>query len=341
MSNMNKKYTAAVLLFAALICGGYAQMTKSIKSLEGKEGVFALMETNRGNIVLELHYKETPLTVTNFVGLAEGKLKAAKGKPFYDGLKFHRVISKANGDEQDFMVQGGDPQGTGRGGPGYTFPDEIVPSLKHSTPGILSMANAGPGTNGSQFFITHVPTPWLDGKHTVFGKVLEGQDIVNKTLQGDVIKKLTIIRLGKDAEAFSATQEDFDRLKKEAGEKIFKEIEAKFPGAKKDANGIFYVIQKEGSGKKAGKNRQVEAHYTGSFMDGRVFDSSKGRDPLGFTTGIGQMIPGFDIMAQDMKLKEKRTMILPPETAYGANGIPGVIPGNSWLVFEVELVKIK
>ncbi|MGI5172692.1 peptidylprolyl isomerase [Treponema sp. OMZ 840] len=316
-------------------------MTKSIKSLEGKEGVFALMETSRGNIVLELHYKQTPLTVTNFVGLAEGKLKAAKGKPFYDGLKFHRVISKANGDDQDFMVQGGDPQGTGRGGPGYTFPDEIVPSLKHSAPGVLSMANAGPGTNGSQFFITHVPTPWLDGKHTVFGKVIEGQDVVNKTLQGDVIKKLTIIRLGKDAEAFSATQEDFDRLKKEAGEKIFKEIEAKFPGAKKDANGIFYVIQKEGSGSKAGKNRQVETHYTGSFMDGRVFDSSKGRGPLAFTTGIGQMIPGFDIMAQDMKLKEKRTMILPPETAYGANGIPGVIPGNSWLVFEVELVKIK
>ncbi|WP_432961316.1 peptidylprolyl isomerase [Treponema sp. OMZ 840] len=338
---MNKKYTAAVLVFAALICGGYAQMTKSIKSLEGKEGVFALMETSRGNIVLELHYKQTPLTVTNFVGLAEGKLKAAKGKPFYDGLKFHRVISKANGDDQDFMVQGGDPQGTGRGGPGYTFPDEIVPSLKHSAPGVLSMANAGPGTNGSQFFITHVPTPWLDGKHTVFGKVIEGQDVVNKTLQGDVIKKLTIIRLGKDAEAFSATQEDFDRLKKEAGEKIFKEIEAKFPGAKKDANGIFYVIQKEGSGSKAGKNRQVETHYTGSFMDGRVFDSSKGRGPLAFTTGIGQMIPGFDIMAQDMKLKEKRTMILPPETAYGANGIPGVIPGNSWLVFEVELVKIK
>ncbi|XTN33739.1 peptidylprolyl isomerase [Treponema sp. HNW] len=316
-------------------------MTKSIKSLEGKEGVFALMETSRGNIVLELHYKQTPLTVTNFVGLAEGKLKAAKGKPFYDGLKFHRVISKANGDDQDFMVQGGDPQGTGRGGPGYTFPDEIVPSLKHSAPGVLSMANAGPGTNGSQFFITHVPTPWLDGKHTVFGKVIEGQDVVNKTLQGDVIKKLTIIRLGKDAEAFSATQEDFDRLKKEAGEKIFKEIEAKFPGAKKDANGIFYVIQKEGSGSKAGKNRQVETHYTGSFMDGRVFDSSKGRGPLAFTTGIGQMIPGFDIMAQDMKLKERRTMILPPETAYGANGIPGVIPGNSWLVFEVELVKIK
>lgn len=338
---MNKKYTAAVLVFAALICGGYAQMTKSIKSLEGKEGVFALMETSRGNIVLELHYKQTPLTVTNFVGLAEGKLKAAKGKPFYDGLKFHRVISKANGDDQDFMVQGGDPQGTGRGGPGYTFPDEIVPSLKHSAPGVLSMANAGPGTNGSQFFITHVPTPWLDGKHTVFGKVIEGQDVVNKTLQGDVIKKLTIIRLGKDAEAFSATQEDFDLLKKEAGEKIFKEIEAKFPGAKKDANGIFYVIQKEGSGSKAGKNRQVETHYTGSFMDGRVFDSSKGRGPLAFTTGIGQMIPGFDIMAQDMKLKEKRTMILPPETAYGANGIPGVIPGNSWLVFEVELVKIK
>ncbi len=339
---MNKKYAAAALIFAALVCGGYAQMKKATKAIDGKEGIFAVMETSRGDIVLELHYKQTPLTVTNFVGLAEGKLKAAQGKPFYDGLKFHRVISKANGDEQDFMIQGGDPQGTGRGGPGYTFPDEIVSSLKHSTPGVLSMANAGPGTNGSQFFITHVPTPWLDGKHTVFGKVLEGQDVVNKMRQGDVIKKVTIVRKGRDAEAFGATQADFDRLKKEAGEKVFKEIEAKFPGAKKDANGIFYIIRKEGSGKKAGKNRQVEAHYAGSFLsDGRVFDSSEGRDPLAFTTGIGQMIPGFDIMAQDMKLKEKRTMILPPETAYGANGIPGVIPGNSWLVFEVELVKIQ
>ena len=135
-------------------------MEKKSKVIEGKDGVFAIMETSKGEIVLELHYKETPLTVTNFVGLAEGTLDATKGKPFYDGLKFHRVIS-------DFMIQGGDPKGNGTGGPGYRFEDEIVESLKHDGPGVLSMANAGAGTNGSQFFITHVETPWLDGKHTV------------------------------------------------------------------------------------------------------------------------------------------------------------------------------
>ena len=180
-------------------------MEKKSKVIEGKDGVFAIMETSKGDIVLELHYKETPLTVTNFVGLAEGTLDATKGKPFYDGLKFHRVIS-------DFMIQGGDPKGNGTGGPGYRFEDEIVESLKHDGPGVLSMANAGAGTNGSQFFITHVETPWLDGKHTVFGRVLDGQDVVNKIAQGDKINKVTIVRQGDEASKFTATQADFNRL---------------------------------------------------------------------------------------------------------------------------------
>ncbi|MGL4986728.1 MAG: peptidylprolyl isomerase, partial [Treponemataceae bacterium] len=170
-------------------------MMKDAPSLKGKEGLFAVIETNKGSIFVELFAKETPLTVTNFVGLAEGTLDAAKGTPYYNGLKFHRVI-------ENFMIQGGDPTGTGSGGPGYRFPDEIVPSLKHDKPGMLSMANAGPGTNGSQFFITHVETPWLDGKHTVFGKVAEGQDVVNKIAQDDEIKSITIVRSGKDAENF-------------------------------------------------------------------------------------------------------------------------------------------
>lgn len=337
----NFKKTAVTAIFAAILFGGYAQMSKAADSIKDKDGVFAVMETTRGDIVLELYYKQTPLTVTNFVGLAEGTLDAAKGKPFYDGLKFHRVISKKNGDEQDFMIQGGDPQGTGRGGPGYVFPDEIVSELRHNKAGILSMANAGAGTNGSQFFITIVPTPWLDGKHTVFGRVVAGQDVVNSTLVNDVIKKVTIIRNGSEAKKFTATQADFNRLKKEAGEKVFKEIEAKFPGAKKDANGIYYLVKKDGSGNKAGKGRQAAVHYTGSLLDGRVFDSSQGRSPLRFTTGAGQMIPGFDVMVQDMKLHEKRTIVLPPNMAYGANGIPGVIPGNAYLVFEVELTELR
>ena len=166
------------------------------------EGLFATFTTTKGKIVCQLEFEKTPMTVANFVGLAEGKVtNTAKGagQPFFDGIVFHRVIP-------NFMVQCGDPTGTGMGGPGYMFPDEIVPALKHTGPGILSMANAGPGTNGSQFFITHLETPWLDGKHTVFGHVTEGMDVVNAIAQGDKIETLRITRVGKAAEAFDAVK---------------------------------------------------------------------------------------------------------------------------------------
>ena len=320
-------------------------MEKKSKVIEGNDGVFAIMETSKGEIVLELHYKETPLTVTNFVGLAEGTLDATKGKPFYDGLKFHRVIS-------DFMIQGGDPNGNGTGGPGYRFDDEIVESLKHDGPGVLSMANAGAGTNGSQFFITHVETPWLDGKHTVFGRVLEGQDVVNKIVQGDKINKVTIVRQGDEASKFTATQADFDGLRakvaKENAEKKAKEqeaiiasIEATFPDATKTADGIYYKVTKEGSGITCGAGKNVAVHYTGYFLDGQVFDSSQGRGTLDFRTGAHQMIPGFDVMVQEMKVGEKRTVVLPPSMAYGDAGAGGVIPGGAYIAFDIELVKIK
>ncbi len=166
------------------------------------DGLYARMETSKGAIVLRLFYQQTPQTVANFVGLASGTkewqdpiTKQPKTSNFYDGLSFHRVID-------NFMIQGGDPLGTGAGGPGYQFADEIVPTLKHDKPGTLSMANAGPNTNGSQFFITHVPTPWLDGKHSVFGEVVEGMDVVNAIAQGDLIEKVTIEAVGADAEAF-------------------------------------------------------------------------------------------------------------------------------------------
>lgn len=179
------------------------------------EGIYAKITTNRGEILLRLHYEKVPLTVANFVALAEGDMPnnaRAKGTPYYDGIKFHRVISINNGDQQDFMIQGGDPMGTGQGGPGYQFRDEFDPSLIHDGPGVLSMANAGPGTNGSQFFITLVATPWLNGKHSVFGRVLEGQDVVSQTLQGDEMKRVEIIRVGDDAKAFDAVK-TFNDLK--------------------------------------------------------------------------------------------------------------------------------
>jgi len=170
-----------------------------------KDGLYAQFDTSKGQIVCVLYYKLTPLTVINFAGLASGTIASNQNpsKKYYDGLIFHRVI-------KDFMIQGGDPTGTGRGGPGYQFPDEFVPELRHDSPGTLSMANAGPGTNGSQFFITHTATPWLDNKHTVFGRVIKGQDVVNQIKQGDRINSLTIIRKGKDAEAFKTDQESFN-----------------------------------------------------------------------------------------------------------------------------------
>lgn len=171
------------------------------------DGLYAKIITSKGDILTKLEFEKTPLTVTNFVGLAEGTKNSnrSKGIRFYDGLTFHRVIP-------DFMIQGGDPDGNGTGGPGYTFPDEIYSTLRHDAPGILSMANAGPDTNGSQFFITHTKTPWLDGKHTVFGHMIEGQDVVNAIRQGDTIKTIQIIRIGKKAAAFKADQVSFEML---------------------------------------------------------------------------------------------------------------------------------
>jgi peptidylprolyl isomerase len=318
------------------------------------DGLFARITTNRGDIVVKLEYQRAPLTVCNFVALAEGKMDNARGKKFYDGLTFHRVISKLNGDAQDFMIQGGDPLGNGRGGPGYSFPDEIDPALKHDKPGVLSMANAGPGTNGSQFFITIVPTPHLDGKHTVFGYVVAGQNIVNTTRQGDKIERITIIRNGQAAAAFKADQENFDRLKREADminsgraqtqrNADIAKINADYPNTSQTASGIRYIIQKQGTGGKPARGAVVRVHYTGKLLSGKVFDDSISKgNPIEIQIGIGKVIQGWDEIVPDMRVGEKRLVIIPPELAYGNRDVGGgLIPANSFLVFEMELVSVQ
>ena len=305
-------------------------------------GLFALMNTNRGDILLKLTPEETPMTVTNFVGLAEGTIENSRGDgPFYNGLKFHRVI-------EDFMIQGGDPQGTGSGGPGYRFPDEFHPSLTHNGPGVLSMANAGPGTNGSQFFITHKETPWLDGKHTVFGRVVSGQDVVDSVQQGDEIQSLTIIRVGEDAQQFTATQADFDNQIQQAQSQAderrqqyidqqMEQIRSRLSDLQEGQQGLLYTIDTEGNGPSPEPGETVSIHYTGSLANGQVFDSSEGRDPLQFVLAGGRIIPGFDLAVQTMKVGETRTVVIPPELAYGQQGAPGAIPPNSVLVFTITL----
>jgi peptidylprolyl isomerase len=215
---INKCFTR-ILLSAAVATSA---LTATVKAAEEKaklpDGLYADMETSKGKILLQLEFEKAPLTVANFVGLAEGTKnydktpgsttpKPQEGKPFYDGLKFHRCIP-------GFMIQGGDPQGNGSGGPGYRFRNEINPSLKHDKAGILSMANAGPDTNGSQFFITHGPTPHLDGNYNVFGHVVEGQDVVSKMVNGDTITSVKIIRVGDKAKAFKGDEADFQKYSK-------------------------------------------------------------------------------------------------------------------------------
>lgn len=317
----------------------------SCQTSDRPDGLYAVLETTKGNIVISLEYEKTPLTVGNFVGLAEGKLDATKGKPFYDGIVFHRV-------EPGFVIQGGDPLGNGTGGPGYKFPDEFSPELKHDAPGVLSMANAGPNTNGSQFFITLGAAAWLDGKHSVFGKVIEGMDVVNSIAVGDTIKKIRIERVGASAKAFDVSQKAWDerlaaayaalksgsQAKKEADRAT---IATKWPDAVADEFGIFQKVVRKGFGDVPAKGNTVSVIYKGMLLDGTVFDQSAlSGGPFKFKVGTGEIIEGWDKVISTMRKGEKRLVVIPPELAYGSSGISGVIPADAYLVFEMELTSI-
>lgn len=358
-----KKIVILTLALIGLSNLGFSQEKKV-------EGIFAEFNTSKGKITVQLEYQKTPITVANFMTLAEGKNSqitgALKGKPFYDGLKFHRVIS-------DFMIQGGCPKGDGSGDPGYKFVDEIT-ELAHDKPGILSMANAGVGTNGSQFFITHKATPWLDGNHTVFGHVVSGQEIVNAIAKNDVIQSIKIVRNGKEAKKFKAkniiddyfaNKESYDKLQNEknaqikkqlaelAAEKQRKTLEItaaqqkatkekallEFANATTTASGLKYIVLQQGSGNKPVATSNVKVHYTGMFLDGKVFDSSVQRgETIDF--GLNQVIKGWTEGVQLMPEGSKYKFYIPSDLAYGERGAGGVIPPNADLIFEVELIKI-
>ena len=307
------------------------------------DGLNANLHTNRGDIIIKLAFKKTPLTVINFAGLAEGTKKSniQTGKPFYNGLKFHRVIN-------NFMVQGGDPKGNGTGGPGYQFADEIT-DLTHDKGGILSMANSGADTNGSQFFITHKATGWLDGKHTVFGHVVEGMDVVNSIEKGDFIRKVKIIRIGAEAESFQTDEAAFNQqaqktlaskdLAEKAKLKKFQAyIDLNYPDAIQTKEGFYYQIKEPGHGKKIpvlGKLAKV--NYELKLEDGTVLREA-GR-PLLFVPGTGQVVDAIDKSVMTMTAGEKRTVVAPYFLVFGdEEPSSSLLSRESVMIFELELL---
>lgn len=355
MKKIGMTFFALLILVTSI--GQTTYSKKDIKKMKLSNGIYALMSTTKGDILIQLEHEKTPMTVANFIGLAEGNFKMDTiniTSPYYDGLKFHRVIA-------DFMVQGGDPKGSGQGGPGYKFYDEIDKDLKHEGPGILSMANSGPGTNGSQFFITHKSTPWLNGKHTIFGKVIKGQDIVNAIEQNDKISTLKIYRFGKTAKKFKATEEfakkfkeiglieqtKRERIKKiqamtaaERSEDFKTKVLKQYPNAVQTKTGLMYTIEKAGTGESPSANgTKVKVHYTGYFLDGGdKFDSSVDRGvPFEFNCGQKRVIAGWDEGIPLMKKGAKYKLIIPYWLGYGPKG-GGSIPAFSDLLFDVELL---
>jgi peptidylprolyl isomerase len=365
---------AAVTLSTFTACNN--GVTINGEKVELTDGIYAKFETSKGDILIELDVAKAPMTAGNFIALAEGTMPTVseemKGKPFYDGLKFHRVIP-------EFMIQGGDPEGTGNGGPGYEFPNEVSPDLTHNK-GVISMANSGPNTNGSQFFITVGEPHFLDGGYSVFGKVLEGQSIADTIATlGDpqsgapsediIMNKVTIIRVGSEFKewdavaAFEKGKTAFDEAQKvaqqEAAERAQQQeaiILEQYKDAQKSSTGLMYIIEEVGKGKKPNNNDTVYVNYAGFFADGRVFDSNiqavaeanemfdpnRPYEPMPAIYGPqAPMIPGFAEGLSLLNYGGKAKLIIPPHLAYGERGAGEVIPPNSWLIFDIELVNKK
>ena len=354
--------TRKIILLISLI---YIQCNEKFSHLD--EGMYAQLNTNKGNILMKLTEDKTPNTVANFVSLAEGENRFVsenfKNKKFYNGIIFHRVI-------KDFMIQAGDPTANGSGGPGYRFNDEIT-DLKHDGSGILSMANAGKNTNGSQFFITHKETPWLDGKHTVFGKVVEGLNVIDSIQQNDIINSLEIIRIGSDAKNFNAPEifsnyfTDLEKMNVEIEERreikrldnieIFDNLKKNL---KKTQSGLSYIISKNGNGPKVSSTNKAKAHYAVYFENGNLLDTSilevaeslflvnEQKKAAGAYSPIvcdispeAQMIQGFKEGLKFLKEGDEAFLFIPYQLAYGDKGVRG-IPPKSNLIFNVKIVEV-
>ena len=337
-----KKMSILISAFMVSVLTACVAQSSDSRFKDYEDGLYAHFKTAKGDIIVKLEHEKVPLTVANFVALAEGKMETSEreaGVPFYNGLKFHRVIA-------DFMIQGGDPQGTGMGGPGYQFEDEFHPDLKHSGPGILSMANSGPATNGSQFFITHKATPWLDNKHSVFGNVVEGQDVVNAIEQDDILEEVNIIRIGKSAKGFDGAKvfkkmnETKEREKEERKAKADKEFAAMTAKAKTTDSGLRYLVEREGTGPNVKNGDSVKVHYRLTLMDGQEIDNSFDRgEPFTVIPGRGQVIPGWEEGLLLTKKGGVYKLIIPPDLGYGPRG-GGPIPPNSTLIFDIEIVDV-
>ena len=362
--------------FVILAVLSLAVSCKSSKYTDIGDGIFADIQTSKGDILVKLEHSKTPVTVANFVSLAEGTnpfvSEKYKNRPYYDGIIFHRVM-------KDFMIQGGDPDGVGTGNPGYRFKDEFHDSLAHTKKGILSMANSGPKTNGSQFFITHKPTPWLDGIHTVFGEVVVGMEVVdsiadvpvyqepnrkNKPVTEVKMNKVEIIRNGKEARKFDAVEimnEYFaaEKAQEAAFIKMKADFAAEIVQQKEQAellpSGLRILIVKEGEGEKPTIGQKVMVNYAGYTADGNLFDSNyedvakkfnkydirrkqgKGYEPLPMDYSTeARLIAGFKEGLLSMKVGDKIRVFIPPHLGYGAQGY-GPIPANADLVFDLEI----
>ncbi|MCU0327693.1 MAG: peptidylprolyl isomerase [Chitinophagales bacterium] len=360
---MMKKHILALCLGFALFIGCQQEqssdtqgISNEIKPFEVSDEMVARIYTSKGLLEIGLDFKRAPLTVANFIGLAEGSLKSntknAQAK-FYDGLTFHRVVD-------GFVVQGGDPAGNGTGGPGYQFPDEFHSELTHDAPGVISMANAGPNTNGSQFFITLNATQNLDGIHSVFGKVLKGLDILPKITVGDKIDSVRILRNSQEAKNFNAVmvfpqklkeindalteseREKYQAMLQSPEYKRFEEfVQNAYPAAQKHPSGLYYIVtDAKPENRLIQNNNLVSVHYRGYLTNKTVFDQSFGRDPFQVLVGSGEVIPGWDIGLTQLREGEKATLIIPAYLAYGERGVDKVIKPNENLLFDIQVLQI-